>query len=96
VVEWSLPAGSGAQRLPLGRTIHSAALDREAALVAVSAGTGLNIGKARDSVWVFRAVDGREVFRKYLPRYSRSPVAFLDGGYFAYSDASGTHVCKVP
>jgi hypothetical protein len=96
VVEWSLPAGAGTQRLPLGRTIHSAALDGDGALVAASAGSGLNIGKARDSVWVFHASDGREVFRKYLPRYSRSPVAFLDGGYFAYSDAGGVHVLQVP
>jgi hypothetical protein len=93
-LEWSLAAGSGTQRLPLGRMIHSAAFDAAEQWIAVSGGTGLNIGKARDSVWAFRAVDGREVFRKYLPRYTRSSVAFLEGGYFAYSDADGVHILQ--
>jgi hypothetical protein len=96
LVEWSLPAGSGLHRVPLGRSIHSAAVDAAGKWIAVSVGTSLNIGKARDAVYVLSAAGGREVFRKYLPPYSRSPVAFLDGGFLAFSDPSGVRVLRVP
>jgi hypothetical protein len=96
LIEWSLPGGGGRHRVPLGRTIHDAAVDDAGKRIAVSVGTSLNIGKAQDAVYVLDAADGREVFRRYLPRYDRSPVAFLQGGYFAYSDLSGVHVLRVP
>lgn len=94
-VQWSLASGSGMHRVPLGRSIHSAAFDGVGKLVAVSVGTSLNIGSAQDAVYVLRAADGQEVFRKYLPAYMRSPVAFLAGGYFAYSDRQGVRVLRV-
>jgi hypothetical protein len=96
LMEWSLASGAGSHRVPLGRTIHSAAFDASGKWIAVSVGTSLNIGKARDAVYVLDAADGHEVFRKYLPPFSRSPVAFLDGGFFVYSDGGGVHVCRVP
>lgn len=96
VVEWSLPSGSGSHRVPLGRSIHSAAVDAAGKWIAVSVGTSLNIGKAQDAVYVLSAAGGREVFRKYLPPFSRSPVAFLDGGFFVYSDPSGVRVLRIP
>jgi hypothetical protein len=96
LVEWSLPSGSGTHRVPLGRTIHSAAADAAGKRIAVSVGTSLSIGDARDAVYVLSATDGREIFRKYLPRYSRSPVAFLDHDFLAYSDPSGVRVLRVP
>jgi hypothetical protein len=57
--------------------------------------TSLNIGKAQDAVYVLSASDDHEVFRKYLPPYSRSPVAFLVGGFLAYSDQSGVRVIHI-
>jgi len=95
LVQWSLPGGSGRHRVPLGRTIHDAAFDHAGKWVALSVGTSLNIGNAKDAVYVLDAAGGREVFRRYLPRYDRSPAAFLQGGYFAYSDLSGVHVLRV-
>ena len=95
-VEWSLPGGRGRHRVPLGRTIHSAAFDEAGKWIAVSVGTSLNIGKAQDAVYVLDAAGGREAFRRYLPRYDRSPVAFLQGGYLAYSDLGGVHVLRSP
>jgi hypothetical protein len=95
LMEWSLRSGAGTHRVLLGRTIHSAAVDRAGKWIAVSVGTSLNIGTARDAVYVLSAGDGLEVFRKYMPRYSRSPVAFLDG-FFVYSDSSGVRVVRVP
>ena len=81
IVEWWLPSGSGSHRVPLGRSIHSSSVDSRGKWIAVSVGTGLNIGSARDAVYVLSAADGHEVFRKYLPRFTRTPVAFLDGGF---------------
>lgn len=92
LMEWSLASGAGSHRVPLGRTIHSAAFDTSGKWIAVSVGTSLNIGKAQDAVYVLDASDGHEVFRKYLPVYSRSPVAFLNGAFFVYSDCGGVHV----
>jgi hypothetical protein len=93
-IEWSLAGGSGLQRVPLGRSIHGAAMDASGKWIAVSVGTSLNIGKAQDAVYVVSAADGHEVYRKYLPPFSRSPVAFLGGGYFAYSDRTGVRVLR--
>jgi hypothetical protein len=95
-LEWSLPFGAGSHRVPLGRTIHAAAFDPSGRWIAVSVGTSLNIGKARDAVYILSSVDGHEVFRKYLPPFTRSPVAFLDGGFFAYSELDGVHLLRVP
>lgn len=94
-LQWSLAGGSGVHRAPLGRSIHGAAFNESGNLVAVSVGTSLNIGKAQDAVYVLRASDGQEVFRKYLPAYMRSPVAFVAGGHFAYSDMKGVRVLRV-
>jgi hypothetical protein len=58
--------------------------------------TTLNIGTARDVVSVLRASDGIEVFRVYLPRYTRSQVVFFEGGLFGYSDLAGTHISAIP
>ncbi len=96
VVEWSLPSGSGLHRIPLGRSIHSAAVDRAGKWIAVSVGSYLNVGRARDAIYVLSAADGHEVLHKYLPRFSRSPVAFLDGGFLVYSDLTGVQVLQVP
>jgi hypothetical protein len=95
VVEWSLQAGSGSHRVPLGRSIRSADVDSSGNWVAVSVGRSLNIGRAEDAVYVLRASDGQEVFRKYLPAYSNSTVAFL-AGFLAYSDSAGVHLLHVP
>ena len=56
----------------------------------------LNIGSARDAVYVFRTSDSTEVFRTYLPRYARSQVVFFAGGLFGYSDLIGTRILVIP
>jgi hypothetical protein len=95
-LEWALPGGSGSHRVPLSRTIHSAAFDPSGRYIAVSVGTSLNIGSARDSVYVLSAADGHEVFRRYLPTYTRTPVAFLGDRFFAYSDLNGVNLLRIP
>jgi hypothetical protein len=95
-LSWSLAAGSGTRRTNRGRSITSAAVDPSGALIAISESTTLNIGTARDVVYVIRTNDGTEVYRVYLPRYARSPVVFFEGGFLGYSDIAGTHVLKIP
>jgi hypothetical protein len=93
---WSLAPGTGRHEERKGRSITSAALDPAGRYVAVSATTALSIGHARDTVYVLRTDTGAEVYRRYLPTYTRATVAFLDGGFFAYSDAAGTHLLILP
>ena len=95
-LSWSLASGSGVRRTNKGRSITSAAVDPSGRLIAVSETTTLNIGTARDVVYVLRASDGIEVFRVYLPRYTRSQVVFFEGGLFGYSDLAGTHISAIP
>lgn len=80
---WSLPAGSGRYEIPKGRRITALSVDPAGRYVALSASGNLSIGSVQDSVVVLRVADGAEVWRRYLPRYSRSQVAFLGTGHLA-------------
>jgi hypothetical protein len=97
---WSTQRGKGQYEAPKGRSITSAAMDAGGRYVAVSTTTALNIGSIKDTVVVLRTGDGSEVFRRTLPAYSRSLVAFLGSEYFAYSDVDGTRsrtrVLRIP
>ncbi len=88
---WSLPAGAGSHAIPKGRAINSSAASPAGGYIAYSITGRYSIGNVPDFVAVVRASDGAEVFRKYLPRYTRSGVAFLGSERFAYSDLDGTH-----
>lgn len=95
-LSWSLALGSGSHRTNRGRAVTAAAVDPAARLIAVSESTTLNIGSAGDVVYVFRTNDGAEIFRIYLPRYTRSTVVFFAGGLFGYTDLAGTHILTIP
>ena len=71
-------------------------VDPTGSYIAISETTTLSIGNARDVVYVLRTEDGADAFRRYLPRYARSPVVFFDGGFLGYSDLEGTHILKIP
>jgi len=86
---WSLPAGRGLYRLPKGRSIVGVDVDPTGALIALSMTGTVSLGDIHDAVVVLRAADGAEVFRRFLPRYTRTAVAFLDAERFAYSDWVG-------
>ncbi len=87
---WYTREGDGQYEAPKGRSITSAAMDAHGRYVAASTTTSLNIGSIKDTVVALRTGDGVEVFRKALPTYARSQVAFLGEEYFAYSDFEGT------
>ena len=93
-VAWSLPAGSGSHRVPKGRSINSVAVTPDAELIALSVATALNIGHIKDAIYVLRARDGSEIFRRYLDTYTRTPVLFPTNDLFLYSAVRGTHVLR--
>jgi hypothetical protein len=93
-IVWSLGTRRGTHAAARGRGITSVAVDPTGSFIAVSETTALSIGEARDVVYVIRTDTGADVFRRYLPRYARSEVAFLDGGLFAYADLEGTRVLR--
>ena len=95
-IAWSLGGRSGRHRTNAGRSVTSAAVDPTGSYIAISETTTLSIGNARDVVYVLRTQDGADAFRRYLPRYARSPVVFFDGGFLGYSDLEGTHILKIP
>ena len=95
-IGWSLGGRSGRHRTNAGRSVTSAAVDPTGSYIAISETTTLSIGNARDVVYVLRTKDSADVFRRYLPRYSRSQVVFFDGGFLGYSDLEGTHILKIP
>jgi hypothetical protein len=90
-VAWSLPSGHHTHQVLKGRGITAVAVSPNSAYVTLSTTTTLNIGHIKDAVYVLRASDGQEVWRRYLPAYTRSSVAFLGNGYFAYTDWDGSH-----
>ena len=100
LARWSTRTGAGSYTVPLGRGITAGALAGSGRYVAFSTTTELNIGSIPDTVLVRRASDGSEVFRKSLPTYARSHVAFLGERYFAYTDIAGatatTRVLTLP
>jgi hypothetical protein len=86
---WSTQGGKGQYEAPKGRSITSAAMDARGRYVAASTTTALSIGSIKDTVVALRTGDGSEAFRRTLPTYARSQVAFLGDGYFAYSEING-------
>ena len=100
LIQWSVAGGSGIHRVLKGRGITSLAADPQGKYIAVSVNTNLSIGNIDDAVYVFRTDNGEEVFRRYMPAYSRGSVAFLGSAYFAYSEsedrAHRVRVLRIP
>jgi hypothetical protein len=95
-LEWSTAAGRGRHTVPRGRHITAAALHPEGRYLAASTTTALNIGSIQDAVFVLDARDGSLVWRKTLPTYARSRVAFLGRGRFAFADLEETGIKERP
>ncbi len=93
-LEWSLPSGAGTHQLPRGYGIQSAAVAPTGSYVALSI-DGRYSFSMPDAVYVIRTSDGSEVFRKSLPQYNRSQVAFLTDEFFAYRDGNDVRALRV-
>jgi hypothetical protein len=94
-VAWSLPSGKGSHHVLKGRSINSVAVSPAGDWIAISVATSLNIGNIQDSIYVLRVSDGKEVFRRYLPRYTRTQVLFPAKDLFMYSTDGKTVVLRI-
>jgi outer membrane protein assembly factor BamB len=90
-VAWSLANGRGAHKAFWGRSITAVTVDPDGAYVAISETTALRDYHVQDAVYVLRTSDGKEVWRRNLPTYARSSLAFLGEKFFVYTDADGEH-----
>lgn len=50
----------------------------------------------RDAVVVYDTASGQEIFREYLPPYTRTQVAFLGAEHFAYDEPGRVRVIALP
>ena len=80
---WSLAGGAGSHEVPKGRGISALAVDPDGKLIALSVSGSYTLGDVDDAVYVLRVADGAEVYRRYLPPYSRTQLAFLGPHYLA-------------
>jgi hypothetical protein len=91
-VRWSLAGGRGAHDVTRGRAITDIATDPAGRWIALSVTSQYSIGGTEDSVYVLRASDGAEVFRRFFPKYTRALVAFPGPARFAYTVNGATEV----
>ncbi|UCH73239.1 MAG: hypothetical protein JSU82_12865 [Rhodospirillales bacterium] len=89
---WSLPRGSGIYEIPKGRGIMAVSADPAGRYIAISVSGTLSIGSVEDSVRVVRVRDGAEVWRRYLPRYTRGRAAFLGSDRLAVTVVDGSDI----
>ncbi|MFN0316824.1 MAG: hypothetical protein ACKVQA_17535, partial [Burkholderiales bacterium] len=79
------------------RRLNHAAISPSAHYAAMSLETEHGrVLTLRDAVAIFDMTAGKEIFRRYLPRYTRSEVAFLDDAFFAYSEPGKVRVVRLP
>lgn len=50
----------------------------------------------RDAVAIIDTASGQEIFRRYLPRFTRTPVAFPGNEFFAYGEPDRVRVLRLP
>jgi hypothetical protein len=93
-LEWSLPEGKGSYTVRRGYRIESVSVDPHGRYIAVGIAGRYRFAMP-DSVYVLKTSDGSEVFRRYLPQYNRSQVAFLGSEFFAYKDGKDVSVLRV-
>ena len=96
-IVWSLPHGPGSHRVAKGRRISSLSVDAAGRHIGLSVGGRYNFGTVRDSVYILRAADGSEAFRRYFPQYTRPNGKFIGSDYFVVTEVSGgLRVLRVP
>jgi len=84
-------------RVERWRLIQHGAISPDARHAALSLET--NYGRLlslRDAVVIYETASGKEIFRKYLPRFTRSRAAFLGHRQFAYGEAGRVRVLSLP
>jgi hypothetical protein len=82
-IAWALPVGRGSVEIPKGSSITSLTVDPDGRYIAAATTRSLSIGDVPDTMFVLRTADGAEIYRRYLPSYTRSHVGFLGPGQLA-------------
>lgn len=90
-VAWSLAGGRGVHKALWGRSITAVKVDPDGAYIAISETTAMRDYHVKDAVYLVRTSDGKEVWHRNLPTYTRSSLAFLGEKFFAYTDSDGAH-----
>jgi hypothetical protein len=90
-VAWSLANGRGIHKALWGRSITAVKVDPDGAYVAISETTAMRDYNVQDAVYILRTSDGKEVWHRNLPTYTRSSLAFLGEKFFAYTGSDGAH-----
>jgi hypothetical protein len=84
-VVWSLSGKQGVVRIPRGRGIDSFSVAANGSVIAVSVSSSLTLGSTQSAIFLMRTVNGDEIYRRYLPPYTRTRLAFLGNEYLAIS-----------
>lgn len=96
-IGWSLPSNANTYSFERLRRIQHAAVDPSGHFAAASLETQYGrLLSLRDAISIVRLSDRREVFRVYVPRFTRSQAAFLTARYVAYSDGNQVRVLRLP
>ena len=90
-VAWSLASGRGVHKAFWGRSITAVTVDPDGAYVAISETTAMRDYNVQDAVYVLRTSDGKVVWHRNLPTYTRSSLAFLGEKFFVYTNLDGAH-----
>jgi hypothetical protein len=82
-IAWNLHGQAGRLEVPKGRGINAVSVSADEQLIAVSVGPNTRIGTVKDAIFVIRAHDRTEVYRRYFAPYSRSRPVFLGSRHLA-------------
>lgn len=93
-LQWSLAAGSGQREYPLS-SLESVSVDPSGLRIAVSTSASSTLND-EESISIVRVSDGKDLYRRTLPRWSRAHLAFLGSEYLAVSTSTGVDVVRVP
>ncbi|HUP58489.1 MAG TPA: hypothetical protein VM598_13605 [Bdellovibrionota bacterium] len=84
-VLWKMNDDLVLKEIPKGSCVTSSAVSSDWKWIAASTTRSVSVGRIDDTVVIW-SWKGEEIFRKRLRAYNRTPVHFLAGNLFAYSE----------
>jgi len=94
---WSIGGRTGRFDVDWSKMIAAAAVNPSGTYAALSLDTRFGrIPLGGDAFVLVRLADGKEVFRKKLPRFTRTRLAFLGDRYLAWMESGGVVVARMP
>ncbi len=94
---WSVGGRAGRYDADWSKLIAAAAVNPSGTYAALSLDTRFGrIPLGGEAIVLVRLADGKEVFRKKLPRFTRSRVEFLGDRYLVWMEHGGVVVARMP